>query len=380
MSNQRGLKDIVKQKSTIRTARWDISPNCNLDCLHCCAEGLFDRRRPDYIEFESAIELLNKLWQNNITHLNILGKEPFLYPHINTILQYACKQGFQVDITTNGTMIKDSDIPFLVNLGLQSIYFSLDGSSPQVNDTIRGDGVFHKTLVTMRKFLSEKERQRSSIQINVNTVLTKLNVLDVHNIIDLCSSIGVNVFKLSHLELIGNASRHFKRLFLSPEEEFKAAEEVIKEIPSYPELKFYVLSSKPKLLEYFYKKYKVTFPIGISGCKACIKEIYIDSIGNISPCLSTSVAFSNRYCRPYKFNIFELEGKSIYSLPFYEEFKSAFPLIKNTYKNYIPCNTCAYLATICYPCPLGFLNGVHREELCLVAERTEQIEGVRQEE
>lgn len=366
------MSDLKKQKGPLITARWDISSNCNLNCLHCCSEGLFNNINPDYGNAESSINLLNKLWQNGITHLNILGKEPFLHPHINTILQYACKQGFQVDITTNGTMIKDSDISFLVSLGLQSIYFSIDGSSSRVNDIIRGEGVFRKALATMQKFLAEKERQKSSLQINVNTVLTLINASNIHDIIDLCSSNGVNVFKLSHLEPIGNASRHLNCMFLSPEAEFKVAEEVIKLIPNYSELKFNILSDKPKFLEYFYKKYKVVFPISISGCKACIKEIYVDPIGEIFPCLSTSAGFSNissRHYKHYRINIFELEDKPIYKLPFYEEFNFAFPLIKDTYKNYIPCNSCPYLTTICYPCPLWSLNEVYLEELCLIVEK-----------
>jgi MoaA/NifB/PqqE/SkfB family radical SAM enzyme len=374
------MNDPIKKKYSIRTARWDISPYCNLNCLHCCAEGLFDSMNPNCLNAESAINLLNKLWENNITQLNILGKEPFLHPHINTILQYACKQGFDVDITTNGTVIKDKDIGFLVSVGLRNIFFSLDGSSPQANDIIRGGGAFHKTLVTIQKFLAEKKRQGASLQINVNTVLTKINALDILNIIDLCSSSGVNFFNLSHLEPMGNAFRHLNRLMLKPEEEFEVVEGVIKRLPNYPELKFNILSSKPKILEYFYKKYKVVFPVSISGCKACTREIYIGPAGEISPCLScyaNSPNILDGYFKHGKTNIFELKDKPIYEMPCCEEFRSAFPLNRDSYKNYVPCNSCPYLTTICYPCPLGSLSSrPYLEDFCLIAEKKlSELEG-----
>ncbi|NJD76514.1 MAG: radical SAM protein [Candidatus Methanoperedens sp.] len=366
-----------KLSNIIRTARWDISLNCNLNCIHCCAEGFYNitdknNINSSYGDAEFAYDLLYKLRQNGITQLNILGKEPFLHPNINAILQYACKLGFQVDITTNGTSIRDRDIEFLVSLGLRCIYFSIDGSSPAVNDLIRGRGVFNKVISTLQKFQAEKKRQKSSLSINVNTTLTKINSVDILNMVELCSSNEVNFFKLSRLEPLGNASRHLKYLFLKPAEEFEVAERLIKIIPDYTELKFDILSSKPKILEYFYRRYKTVFPVRISGCKACIKEIYIDPFGNISPCPSTSLGFSTsdgNYKR-YKINIFEFQD-NICKHPFYEEFKATYPLVKETYKKYIPCNSCDYLATICYPCPLGSssIDKYNLEDLCSIADK-----------
>lgn len=366
-----------KLNDMIRTARWDFSLNCNLNCIHCCAEGLYNITNKNninsgYGDAESSFNLLNTLWQNGITQLNILGKEPFLHPNINAVLQYACKLGFQVDITTNGTSIRDRDIDFLVSLGLRSIYFSIDGSSSEVNDIIRGNGVFNKVLATLQKFQAEKKRQKSSLHININTTLTKINSADIPNMVELCSSNGVNLFKLSRLDLLGNASLHLENLFLKPGEEFEVAERLMKIIPDYPELKFEILSSKPKILEYFYRRYKVVFPVSISGCKACIKEIYMDPYGNISPCPSTSPGFltSEGNYKRYKINIYELED-DIYRHPFYEEFKAAYPLVKETYKKYIPCNSCEYLTTICYPCPLGS-SSVDKdkfEDLCFIADK-----------
>ena len=126
-----------------------------------------------------------------------------------------------------------------------------------------------------------------------NTVLTKINASDINNIVELCSSNGVSLFKLSHLLDLGNAPHNSENLYLKPGEEFQIAEEVIKRTPNYTELAFDILSDKPIFLDFIYKKYKTVFPIRMSGCKACIKEIYVDPNGGISPCLATSAGFSN---------------------------------------------------------------------------------------
>ena len=364
------MSSLSNQNRVLQTARWDLYPHCNLNCIHCCADGLYTYIDSDFLNLDAAVLLLNKLREAGIIHLNIVGKEPFLHPDIFNILLQACKLGLTVDITTNGTAIKDKDISFLVDLGIRCIYFSIDGSTAKINDMIRGDGVFEKASVTMGKILKEKERRHSALMVSVNTVLTKINAADILNLVDTCSSIGVNLFKLSHLLTLGQALSNFNDLALEPGEEFKAAEEVIKNIPLYPNLAFDVLTDHPMILEYFYKKYKVPLPVRMSGCKGCIKEIYIDPIGGISPCLGTSKGvsgFSNG--KNYRVDILSLNEKSIYETSFYDEFQSTFPLVRDTYKDYTPCYSCPYLTTICYPCPLYSLNGGHVEELCFIAQK-----------
>jgi len=225
----------------------------------------------------------------------------------------------------------------------------------------------------MRALIAEKRRRHSRIKIVINTVLTKLNASDVPAIIDLANSLGVDGFKLSHLNLVGNAVAVSDRLALTAVDEFAVAEAVMRIIPNYPSITFDILSSKPKFLEYLYKAYSVSFPVTVSGCKACIREIYVDPTGHIAPCLSTYEGFSDiaqvdGTIKDYRINLLDLQHIPISDYPFYEEFRHAFPLTKDTYQHYVPCNTCPYLTTLCYPCPLGVAGRVHVEELCAIAE------------
>ncbi|MGE5342949.1 MAG: radical SAM protein [Candidatus Omnitrophota bacterium] len=355
--------ETTNPKQIPQVARWDLYPKCNLNCIHCCAKDLYNYIDSDFLKLDKAIRLLNKLKDIGIDQLNILGKESFLHPDIFEILAHACKLGFIVDITTNGTSIKREDIPLLVDLGLRSIFFSFDGSTPEIHDRIRGQGVFEKASRTMEDVVKEKERKRSPLMVNVNTVLNKVNSADILNIVEFCSTRGISFFKLSFLLQSGQALSNLSELLLDPDEELDIAEEVVKIIPQYPNLTFEVLSDRPVILEYFYEKYKVPLPVPISGCKACKQEIYINPVGKISPCIEALP-----YGKGYQMDIFELNDQSIFDTPFYSEFQSTFPLIKETYKNYSPCYSCPYLTTICYPCPLGSSNKNQVvEERCLIA-------------
>ncbi|MGE5342945.1 MAG: radical SAM protein [Candidatus Omnitrophota bacterium] len=356
------------QQPAPRIARWDLYPKCNLNCIHCCAKDLYNYIDSDFLKLDKAILLLDKLKDIGITQLNILGKESFLHPHIFEILAHACKLGMIVDITTNGTCIQKEDIPLLVDLGLRSIFFSFDGSTPEIHDRIRGQGVFEKASKTMEDVVKEKERKRSTLMVNVNTVLNKINSGDILNLVDFCSERGGSQFKLSHLLTTGRAITNLDDLLLDPTDEFEITEEVVKTIPKYPNLAFDVLSDHPVILEYFYRKYKMPFSVEVSGCKGCRKEIYVDPVGGISPCLGTSLGFSHfSHGKSYRIDLFDLNDQPIVETPIYAEFQSTFPLVKETYKDYDPCYSCVYLTTFCYPCPIGSLNHTRQvEDWCVI--------------
>ena len=348
----------------LKSARWDITDRCNLNCIHCSAKGQFKEARN--LSEERAFYLLDIIWEKGIKNLTILGGEPFLYPHIYSVLSHACDLGFNVDITTNGTMIDYIEIDNLINIGLRSIFFSIDGSMPSINDAIRGPDVFKKTSESIGRLSELRESKGSSVYINVNTVLNKINSSNIPQIVELCSQYNIDCFKLSDLDLAGNALYNSDVLRLNRAEKIRSIQEIMKIIPNYPHIDFDILSSNPRFLEFLYENYDIEFPISISGCKACRKEIYIDPSGVISPCVSIyqDPLLSGRYTD----SIFNLKDLPLSEHRIYREFKDNYQLIKDTYSTYTPCKTCPYLTTLCYPCPLGSSNEQNQIELCCIAE------------
>jgi len=69
---------------------------------------------------------------------------------------------------------------------LRYIQISLDGSSPEIHDQIRGKGSFNKALNGIRLLIANK------IETRVMFTLQRLNMSDVSNIIDLCIQEGVS--------------------------------------------------------------------------------------------------------------------------------------------------------------------------------------------
>jgi MoaA/NifB/PqqE/SkfB family radical SAM enzyme len=358
-------------------ARWDIISYCNLKCIHCRSEEFYSGRQQIYPSLEQAIQTVDTLSARGVMGLNILGGEPFAYRHLFEVMRYAISKGLAVYVTNNGLKLKHDRIPELLRMGVSQVTVSLDGSCPEVNDAIRGRGVFERAFSTLEKLIAEKKRLSATGKlsnlplINVNCVLTQLNGHDVENLIHLCARAGVDSFRLSTLDEIGNARENLKNLWVSPADQLDFAEQLIPLVATYPEMAISILDLKPLVLEYLYEKTGVSLSVGIVGCSACTKEIYVQPGGFASPCLATakqSALVEKEIIPDYATDISNLPTAS-QEAPF-KQFLSDFKRDRSAYAAFKPCDECPYAGTLCKPCPLSRLrSGQIVEEMCLLAQQ-----------
>lgn len=132
----------------------EITNVCNLACDFCPPS----RRAPEFLSVESFSSILDQI--NPYTrHINLHVKgEPLLHPELERFLDISCEKGFQVNITTNGTLIRRVRERLLGKPALRQINFSLhsfDGNSSGANrDSYIGDILeFTKEALKQPKFL-----------------------------------------------------------------------------------------------------------------------------------------------------------------------------------------------------------------------------------
>lgn len=81
----------------------EITNICNLHCTFCPPH----HRAPRYMTFAEFQLILKKIKPyTNYIYLHVKG-EPLLHPEIDSFLAYAFSQGFQINLTTNGILLKD---------------------------------------------------------------------------------------------------------------------------------------------------------------------------------------------------------------------------------------------------------------------------------
>ena len=110
----------------------EITNICNLSCNFCPQTS----RVPEFMSIETFSKILDQIKPHtDYIYFHVKG-EPLLHPKLNYFLDLSYKKGFKVNITTNGTLIKNVRDKIILSPSLRQINFSLhsfDGNNGASN-------------------------------------------------------------------------------------------------------------------------------------------------------------------------------------------------------------------------------------------------------
>ena len=99
----------------------EITNVCNLTCDFCPRT----KRTPEFMSTETFRAILDRLaGYTGYLYLHVKG-EPLLHPQLSEFLDICSEKGFQVNITTNGTLIRESGNMLLSKPAVRQVNFSL---------------------------------------------------------------------------------------------------------------------------------------------------------------------------------------------------------------------------------------------------------------
>jgi radical SAM protein with 4Fe4S-binding SPASM domain len=151
-----------------------ITGKCNLKCKYCYASP-YDAIN---LENEKIRQLLSDALRLGTKHVILSGGEPFLHPEICELMEYTNNIGLKVHITSNGTLIDDNNVEFLKSVDAM-VTISLDGSSAEINDPIRGNGSYQSSINAINKLVD------ANVSTSMRMTLVQDNLHDVENYIQL---------------------------------------------------------------------------------------------------------------------------------------------------------------------------------------------------
>jgi len=136
--------------------QWHITERCNKRCLHCYQDAHFTKELSlgNLHKVLAIMESTLSKW-DRVGSISFTGGEPFirqtdLFALLGEVDQIP-KFSFY-DILTNGSLITDDIVTLLKQAQkLRRIQISLEGSTPGVNDHIRGQGSFAEIISAIRK-------------------------------------------------------------------------------------------------------------------------------------------------------------------------------------------------------------------------------------
>ncbi|ADL52186.1 SPASM domain-containing protein [Clostridium cellulovorans] len=99
----------------------EITNKCNLACDFCPKT----KRKAQLMDYESFCKILDEIRPyTDYIYLHVKG-EPLSHPELERFLDVSYEKGFMVNITTNGTLIKNVEDKIITKKALRQINFSL---------------------------------------------------------------------------------------------------------------------------------------------------------------------------------------------------------------------------------------------------------------
>lgn len=135
---QRVHADARKRSIPLRVM-FELTYECNFRCPHCYIPESFRKQyRKSQLNTKQVFRVLDELKAAGCLFLGFTGGEPFTRPDILEILGYAKKQGFQVIIYTNGSLIDTKMIQELTRINPNKVDITIPGMTESVFESITG--------------------------------------------------------------------------------------------------------------------------------------------------------------------------------------------------------------------------------------------------
>ncbi len=179
---------------------WEVTRACRLACRHCRAEAI-PERPPGELDTEAGLALLAAIarFGRPLPRLVLTGGDPLERPDLFDLIAAARRLGLPVSLTPSVTPnLRPEILPRLREAGVDSVALSLDGSTPERHDGIRGiPGTFAATLEAARWV------RAAGLALQINTLVARETVDDLPAIARLVAELGIMRWSLFFLIPVG---------------------------------------------------------------------------------------------------------------------------------------------------------------------------------
>lgn len=261
-----------------------ITSQCNFNCEYCYIKNQYNDNQA-FLNNDEWELVISQLYDSGIRKLSFLGGEPFLYPYLSELLQYADNLNFiGIEISTNGSieMLQKNyfALKTLNNLNAHtSISVSLDSTDEHYHDKIRGG---YSSVIEGIQLLV-----KMGFTISLASVLTEQNKNEIPEMVSLGVSLGAKAFQFNGLIPMTDEQ---KALVIRDNITLNLLSQQIDEIQKKYNGRIKLINRllpqsclTPDLLRK-YSNNEIVCNCSLVGCPAGRREVYILPNGALVPC------------------------------------------------------------------------------------------------
>ncbi len=266
---------LKRQTDTVLLA---VTSRCSLECTHCYERQNINKN--NLVTVEKWNETVARLQAMGTSIIILTGGEPLLaFDKVLEILKAGNKELSDFHIHTSGYSVTKNKIKELKKGGLTAAGIGLDDYILERHDKIRGSGSFEQAVNALRLF--NEEGILTYVNFCVNKEILKGD--EIFRYLDFVKSLNVSLVELLEPRPCGG-------LINEP------AEDLISHKDKERLLNFTITANTSKK----YKDHPLVYYLAHiegknqMGCMmGGLSHFYIDSAGNINPCVFMPVSFGN---------------------------------------------------------------------------------------
>lgn len=186
-------------KNQLRLVAWEVTRNCNLNCVHCRAAATQGPYRGE-LDTAKCLQVLDEIEQVGKPIIILTGGEPLLREDVFQLARYGTDKGLRMVMATNGTLITEEVTGRMRSSGIQRVSISLDGATAEQHDRFRKvPGAFQGALEGIELL------KKAHIEFQVNTTITRHNVEQAEAMLRLAVKLGAAAHHIFLLVPTGRA-------------------------------------------------------------------------------------------------------------------------------------------------------------------------------
>jgi|TARA_B100001964_G_scaffold197281_1_gene222248 pyrroloquinoline quinone biosynthesis protein E len=167
----------------------DIEPTtgCNFRCTMCqVSEENFIAKNLDFEIFKKVVDENKQLLKIKLQGIG----EPFVNKNFFKMVDFASSKGICSEMTTNGSLLTEKNINYLIKSKLSRVTVSIDGATPATFEKIRINSNFQKVVDNCYKLVKSFKVHLIRPEISAWCVLQKSNLDEMELVYELCKKIG----------------------------------------------------------------------------------------------------------------------------------------------------------------------------------------------
>jgi MoaA/NifB/PqqE/SkfB family radical SAM enzyme len=181
---------------------WELTRACDLACTHCRASA-DARTDPRELKTHAVYRILDEIAAACKPHIILTGGDPLKRRDFFNIVKHTVDLGLPCLVAPSATALLTPEVVTdLASLRVDAMSLSLDGSTAEIHDRVRGvDGTFDHTVKIARHIAG------SGMSLQINTLVTADTLADLPAIHARVRDIGADRWSLFFLIATGRGSR-----------------------------------------------------------------------------------------------------------------------------------------------------------------------------